>query len=109
MMMLHLTKNTTGNDAFAVLIIIARTGGTEERHVKIYSGPTENSTSGATLLFEVGRDANSGILNAQGEQLTTPVLKIQNNHFLTVENVDDSRAGINDIRFSGINWVVERG
>ena len=103
-------QNTSGVTAYAIIIIQCEGAGTATRHVKIYSGPTENSTASATLLFEIGSVTTFGILNATGEKLTTPILKIQDNHFLTVENVDDSRAGANNINYdSSVGWVVERG
>lgn len=102
-------QNTTGQDAFAVLVLNAVGSGTVQRHVKIWSGGTVNSISGATLLFEINSAVVVTILDNAAEKFTTPILTIQNNHYLTIENVDDSRAGTNDISVASDSWVVERG
>lgn len=105
-------QNTTGFNAICVLTFEASASGTEERHVRVYSGPTTNSTTGATLLWEFGTDGTSGIFDTSGQRVTTPPLKISNNHFIIVENVDDSRAGTNNIlplaNRANANFVVER-
>jgi len=107
-------KNTTGYNAIAVLTLRANNTGNSTRHVKIYSGPTTDSTSGATLLFEYGQNNHSDF-DASTDFLTTPPLTISNNHYLIVENVDDARTGTNDIDISGegstYTWrsfIVER-
>lgn len=108
-------QNTSGSTALAVLTIQGNSSGVLTRHVKIYSGPTTDSVTGATLLLEVGAVV-TGFLNASDNRFTTPPLKIQNNNFIIVENVDDSRAGINNLIVLGgataggiFSIVVERG
>jgi len=90
-------QNTTGNDAVVSFSIQAsNAGGTATRHVKVYSSPNNDSTSGATLLFEYGT-ASSSFFDTAGDNIGLSNLRIQNNHFLVIENVDDSRAGPNHI------------
>lgn len=108
-------QNTSGYDAIAVINITCKNGGGATRHVKIWSGATVNSTSGATLLYEVGGE-DTVFFDGLNDTLTVGPLKVQNNHYLTIENVDDSRTGSNDIGLSdyiataGItNIIVERG
>ena len=109
-------KNTTGFDAITVLTINVINTGVATRHIKVYSGPTTDSTSGATLVWEVGQVDND-FYDGDGDAITTPPLKIQNNHFIIVENVDDSRAGTNNFQVTGTivtgvsvnSIVVERG
>jgi len=105
-------QNTSGQDAIAILLLETFSAGTEERHYKIYSGPTDNSTASATLLLEYGSDATSGHFDApnQGDLMTTSPLTISNNHYIIIENVDDSRAGTNDLVLRPGNYsiVVER-
>lgn len=93
-------QNTSGFNAIAVIIMNCDNTGAAQRHVKIYSAPTTDSTSSATLLFEIGKADNS-VFNANNDSYTTPPLKIQNNHFIVVENVDDSRAGTNNVDIVG--------
>jgi len=102
-------QNTSGADAFAILILKCDNTGAIERHIKLHSSPNDNSTTSATLLFEVGAGTANSILDADNEELTVGPLRISNNHYLVIENVDDSRAGSNDIRVSVPGWVVERG
>lgn len=101
-------QNTSGADAAAVIIISAVTSGAQTRHIKVWSGPTENSTTSATLEFEIGSAAGFW-LNAAGESVTVGPIIIQNNHYITLENVDDSRAGTNNISVTLGAFVVERG
>jgi len=109
-------KNTSGFNAIATILIKATNTGAASRHIKVYSAPTEDSSSGATLVWEY--DEQDGInFDADGDLITTPPIKIQNNHFIVVENVDDSRAGTNNLRIMGRNVdptgattiIVERG
>lgn len=101
-------QNTSGSTAYAAIIILCAGGGTEERHVKVYSSPNDNSTTSATLLFEFGANTGTNFMDANGEKFTTPKLAIQTNHYLVVENVDDSRSGTNNIQVQE-GWIVERG
>lgn len=89
-------QNTTGNAAFATLRITATGSGSSTRHIRIYSAPTSDSTSSATLLFEFGT-GDTNAFDSSGNTMTVSGLKIQNNHYLVLENVDDSRAGTNDV------------
>jgi len=108
-------QNTSGFNAFAVIVLDGRDSGIATRHVKIYSAPTTDSISGATLVFETGQVDNDNF-DAGGDYVTTPPLKIQDNHYIVVENVDDSRAGTNNVRTLGVtvvpqstSLIVERG
>jgi len=106
-------QNTSGFDAMAIVIIQALDTGAATRHVKLWSAPTTNSTTSATLLVEYG-GTDSTHFDASNDLLTMPPVKIQNNHYLVVENVDDSRAGTNNVGVIGIQsgkigFVVERG
>jgi hypothetical protein len=83
--------------------------------VKIYSGPTTDSTTSATLLWEIGH-TDDVFFDSSNDLLMTSPLTIQFNHYLIVENVDDSRAELNDVTVYGLalstcvhNMVVERG
>jgi len=107
-------KNESGYNAIAILTISADDTGGATRHIKIHSGPTTDSTSGATLLFEFGQQDHNDF-DASGDTLTTPPLTIQNNHYIIVENVDDTRTGTNNIKIKGQSgafvwrsFVVER-
>ncbi len=103
-------QNTSGFDAVAVLTL-ATVSGSDEAHVKVYSSPNDNSTSSATLLWEYGNSASSSMFKAAGDLLTSPPLKIQNNHYIVIENVDESRAGDNTIDLyarANTSFVVER-
>jgi len=108
-------KNISGKNAIAVIILEGRNSGAATRHIKIYSGPTTDSITGATKVFETGQ-TDGGYFDAANDLLTLPPVKIQNNHFIIVENVDDSRAGTNAVGLIGTNslntvtsFVVERG
>lgn len=108
-------KNLSGFNTVAVLMVQCANTGVASRHVKIYFSPTTNSSSGATLLWEIGSVDNI-FFDASTDSITTSPLTIQNNHFIIVENVDDSRAGLNDISVIGADTnfavhslVVERG
>ena len=89
-------QNTTGNDAFATVTLKAFSSGTATRHAKIWSSPNDNSITGATLLYEVGTVDVAGLFDTAGDELTFVDCKIADNHFLVIENVDDSRAGTNN-------------
>lgn len=101
-------QNTSGSDAVAVLNISANAAGTSARHVKIFSSPSDDSITSATLILDIDQ---SGILDANGEILTVLCPNIQNNHYLVIQNVDESRAGDNSISVqpTSISYVVERG
>jgi len=99
-------QNTSGSTAICVIIIRCTNSGAEERHFKIYSAPTDNSTASANLVYEFGSEAASTFMDALNDRLTTPPLPISDNHFIVVENVDDSRAGTNNIQLNGIDSVV---
>ena len=101
-------QNTSGNTAFAIIILKASNTGTQVRHIKVWSGPNADSTTSATLLFEFGSTTGSSFMNNNNEKFTLPVLPIQNNHYLTIENVDDGRAGTNSIGLQEPGFVVER-
>jgi len=99
-------QNTSGAVAYAVIIVRGDGTGTQARHIKIYSAPTTNSKVGATELF----DYDGPDFDANNQLITTPILEIQNNHYIVVENIDESRAGTNSIDFVLRNsLVVERG
>jgi hypothetical protein len=107
-------QNTSGFDAIAVITIFATSAGVASRHVKIWSSSSANSATG-TILFEVGQEDNA-FFDASADRLTIGPLKIQNNNYLNIENVDDSRTGSNDILILDYhtgavlsNLVVERG
>ena len=106
-------KNTSGFDAIAVIVLIALSGGAATRHVKIYSAPTTDSTAGATLVWETGQ-TDSPYFDASLDRLTSAPVKIQDDHFIVIENVDDARAGANDVKNFGVEpstsggFVVER-
>ena len=89
-------QNTTGNTAIASLVIGAISTGLESRHVKIWSSPNDNSSIGATLLFEIGTTSSFAFDN-DGDEISLIDLKIQHNHYLVIENVDEGRAGTNNI------------
>jgi len=79
-------KNTTGKTVYVIINIIAiDDAGT--RACKVYSGPTADSKTGATLLFDSTKYIpDDAIWNASQEKITTFVLAIQNNHFVNIEN-----------------------
>lgn len=105
-------QNTTGNTAYATLNLRTIDGGQSERHIKIWSGPTADSTTSATLLWEIGKLSTTEYLSQSDvDRITTRTLKIQNNHYLTIENVQESRAGTNNVTIgidSTVNYVIER-
>ena len=88
-------QNTSGNPAYATVTIVNAPTGVATRHVRIWSSPNDDSIAGATLRYEVGSTDHIGF-DEQGESLSFPDVKIENNHYLVVENVDDGRTGTND-------------
>jgi len=103
-------QNTSGFNAFAAITVEADNTGILTRHIKIFSSPTTNSITSATLLYEYGSQ-QTPMLNADGEKLSITGLKIQDDHFLVIQNVDDSRAGLNSITIGSTEieaFVVER-
>lgn len=100
-------QNNSGKTAIVSLVISATGSGTLERHPRVYSAPNSGNLTGALLRWEIGT-TQTNILDADLELLTTPPLFINDNHFIVVENVDDSRAGINSILVTPISAVVER-
>ena len=79
-------QNTSGKTAYAVITVNSQTGVTPKKF-KIYSAPTINSKSGATLVFDsTTLMQGTTSMNANGEKLTTWLLPIQNNHFIVLEN-----------------------
>lgn len=107
-------QNNSGNDAIVVLRLQNVQVGASTRHVKIYSHSVVD-IAGGTLVFEIGQ-TDSVFFDANGDNLTTPPMRIQNGHFINVENVDDSRTGTNNLRVIGQangnsiqSVVVERG
>lgn len=104
-------QNTSGADATTVLILLATNTGAATRHVRVYSSPTTDTIAGGTLVWETGQ-SDSTFFDAASDQLTSPPMQIQNNHFIVVNNVDDSRAGTNNVQVLGLNsniaaFVVE--
>lgn len=93
-------QNTSGFDAFAILVVEA-SGVAQTRIINIYDSPTDNSTAGATLRFDI----NQNFFDSTNEKLTTPPMKISNNNFCVVENVTGA-AG--DIIIEVQSIVVER-
>lgn len=65
--------------------------------MKVYYGPTTDTVTGATLLFEFGQD-DAAFFDADGNAITTPPLTMPTGNYIIVENVDDSRVGTNDIQ-----------
>jgi len=57
-------QNTSGFNAFAVIVLSANDSGTATRHVKIWDAPTTNSTSSATLRWEYGAQDTAGHFDA---------------------------------------------
>ena len=101
-------QNNSGGNASAILLITGESAGTESRHVKVWSSPNDNSTTSATLILDIDQP---GVLNANGEAMTVVCPKIQSGHYLVIENVDESRAGANDVHIPNVlvSYVVERG
>ena len=108
-------QNLSGFDAMAVIVLNGNDTGGATRHVKIWSAPTTDSITAATLVFETG-DSDNNYFDANLDRLTTPPCRIQDNHFIVVENIDDSRAGTNNVNVIGVvetseasTVIVERG
>lgn len=101
-------QNTSGSTAHAVVLVTCVGSGTAERHIKFWSSPNDNSKTSATALYEFGSTTLS-IMDATGEVMTIGPLAIQDNHYLVLENIDDSRAGTNSLEVIKNSWVVERG
>lgn len=95
-------QNTSGFDAQVIILIRGRDTGTQARHIKVYSAPTTDSTSSATEVF----DYDGTNFNASTSLLTTPPLKISNNHYIVIENVDESRVGNNDVDVGLFGTIV---
>jgi len=101
-------QNISGKKAGAILTISCRGAGVLSRHFKLYSAPTDNSTAAATEIFDYDGDGKVG-MDAAGEHLTVLIPEsIQNNHYLVLENVDESRAGVNDIHVGRQAWIAEQ-
>ena len=109
-------QNNSGFDAMAVLTLIALSSGTATRHVKIFSHSVADTAAG-TLVWEMGQQDNV-FFDAANDLFTTPPLRIQTGHFINIQNVDDARAGTNNVNIDAQsvvttsvvrNIVVERG
>ena len=95
-------QNTSGQDAyFALEIFITNSTGT--RDIAIYSSPNDNSKTSATLVHTINSPNFGGTIN---RFWTTPVLRVQNNEYIVVENNSAASDDL-DIRFNSL--VVERG
>ena len=100
-------QNSATGKAGAIFIIECRGTGTEPRHIKVYSSPTDNSATG-TVVFDYDGDGK-GNFNSSTEELTVLIPNsIAANHYIVIENVDESRAGVNNIRVNEIGWVAEQ-
>lgn len=106
-------QNTSGFDAVAVVTLLAINAGTQRRHVKVYAHTLADTAAG-TLLWEVNNN-DITFFDASGDFLTSPPLKIPTGNYINVENVDDSEAGLNDVKVGGavgsstiVSLVVER-
>jgi hypothetical protein len=112
-------QNTSGFDAIAVLTFQNQQSGAATRHLKVYASDTVDTADG-TLLWEIGA-TDTEFFDAVHDVLTSPPLRIPDDKFITVLNVDDSRAGTNNVvvlgtlSLSGLNesplalsFVVER-
>jgi len=97
-------QNTSGKDAFVILVVVARGAGSATRAFKIYSSPNDNSKTSATEVYEFPSGAAG--MTVSLNQFTTPPLKIQNNHFCVIEN--NSGDGTSDIDCAENCRVVER-
>ena len=99
-------QNTSGFTATAGIVLKAASSGTEERHVRIRASNTVDTADG-TILFEIGSTAGTGMLDANNKSLSIGPLFIPTGKYLTIENVDDSRAGANDVNVNDFSLVVE--
>lgn len=97
-------QNVSGANATAVLNIQAQNAGST-RHIRIWSSPNDDSKTSATLILEIDQ---TGILDNAAEILTVICPKIQNNHYLVIENAGASTEDIK-IPLSRPSYVVERG
>jgi hypothetical protein len=88
-------QNTSGNAAFANIELTAANASGANRHIKIFSSPTIDSITGATELIEIGQ-STAGLLENNGDTMVVKDLRIEPNHYLTIQHIDDSRTG--DIR-----------
>jgi hypothetical protein len=112
-------QNTSGFDAIAILTFVASQAGSATRHVRVYASDTVDTADG-TLLWEVGA-TDTEFFDGVQDLLTSPPLRIPDDKFITVVNVDDSRAGDNHLYVVGTltvshtnapaasSFVVERG
>ena len=96
-------QNTSGNPAYTSFSIGTSQAGGAQRHVKIYSSPTDDSATGAILLFEIGT-VDTPAFDGPTDSLTVSNLKIENNHYLVVENVDESRVGDNSLKINNFGY-----
>ena len=97
-------QNTTGQDAFASIIVEMSGADGASAAWEAYSAPTSNSIAGATKVFE-NLGGMSGVLDANGQTQTATPLKISNGHFIVI-NLSTTNHAI----FSPAgSFVVERG
>lgn len=81
-------QNLTGADVYVILTVEAGNPN-ESAAFRVYSAPTTNSVSGATEVFDSADHA--GNFGDGGDQLTTNIFIISNNHFIVLENLATTR------------------
>lgn len=100
-------QNTSGFDAMAVLVLNAQgSDGATVRNFKLYSSPNNNSTTSATLVYDFSTFSPAGVFDATNDIYTTPPVKIENNHYVVIENLSGSANST--FLVTGDSRIVER-
>lgn len=78
-------KNTSGKTAYFIVTVNAGTN-SGERSFKIWSGPTTDTTTGATQVFDLADVKSANGFFAISDKYTSYLVPISNNHFAILEN-----------------------
>lgn len=100
-------QNTSGNDAFVIMVISSKGAGSVTRDIKIWDSPVNNDKTGGAILRLESSTGLPGFLNGSNKKATMGVIKISNNNYCVIENA--TVGATNDINISDTAWVVERG
>lgn len=79
-------QNLTGRTVY-VIVTVTAAAATGPRSYKIWSSPTTNSIVGATQVYDsVDFVTNALLFNSSGEDWTSYLVPIQDNHYAVIEN-----------------------
>lgn len=99
-------QNGSGFNAIAVLVLGARGAATVIRNFKLWSSPNDNSKTSATLVYDFSTSTVGTVFDSSADSFTCPPVKVQNSHYLVLENLSGSATGDIDVGLG--SKVVER-